>query len=64
MTATRPTPDACTAILCCGALASGGLFISDDIQDNFGFRDFAARLGLTPAVVESSGKYVGLLRKP
>jgi len=46
------------------ALASGGLFISDDIQDNFGFRDFAARLGLNPAIVESGGKYVGLLRKP
>jgi len=46
------------------ALVSGGLFISDDIQDNFGFRDFAARLGLTPAVVESGGKYVGLLQKP
>lgn len=45
------------------ALIPGGLFISDDIQDNFGFRDFAARLGLTPAVVESGGKYVGLLRK-
>lgn len=46
------------------ALVAGGVFISDDIQDNFGFRDFAARLGLTPAVVESDGKYVGLLRKP
>lgn len=46
------------------ALVPGGVFISDDIQDNFGFRDFAARLGLTPAVVESGGKYVGLLRKP
>jgi predicted O-methyltransferase YrrM len=46
------------------ALVPGGLFISDDIQDNFGFRDFAARLGVTPPVVESGGKYVGLLRKP
>jgi predicted O-methyltransferase YrrM len=46
------------------ALVSGGVFISDDIQDNFGFRDFAAQVGQTPAIVESGGKYVGLLRKP
>lgn len=46
------------------ALRSGGLFVSDDIQDNFGFRDFAQRLGLTPHITESDGKFVGILRKP
>lgn len=46
------------------ALRPGGLLISDDIQDNFGFRDFAASLGLEPAVTESDAKYVGILRKP
>lgn len=46
------------------ALRSGGLFVSDDIQDNFGFRDFAAQMGLVPGVTESDGKFVGVLRKP
>ncbi len=46
------------------ALNPGGLFISDDIQDNFGFRDFAVSLGLPFAVTESDGKFVGLIRKP
>ena len=46
------------------ALVPGGVFISDDIQDNFGFRDFAAQVGQTPQITESGGKYVGLLRKP
>lgn len=45
------------------ALRLGGLFISDDIQDNFGFRDFAASLGLPFAVTESDGKYVGIIAK-
>lgn len=46
------------------ALAPGGLFISDDIQDNFGFRDFAISLNLPFAVTRSDGKFVGLIRKP
>lgn len=46
------------------ALRPGGLFISDDIQDNFGFRNFAAQTGAPSAVTESDGKHVGLLRKP
>lgn len=46
------------------ALAPGGLLISDDIQDNFHFRDFAATLGLPFAITESGGKFVGIVRKP
>ncbi|MEZ5708019.1 MAG: class I SAM-dependent methyltransferase [Blastomonas sp.] len=46
------------------ALRPGGLFISDDIQDNFGFRDFCAAHGLAFAITESDGKYVGLAMKP
>ncbi len=46
------------------ALRPGGLLISDDIQDNYGFRDFCASLGLEPAVTASDEKYVGIVRKP
>ncbi len=46
------------------ALRSGGLLICDDIQDNFGFRDFVGQLGVDAAITSSDGKYVGLLRKP
>jgi predicted O-methyltransferase YrrM len=46
------------------ALRSGGLFISDDIQDNLAFRDFVAGLGAPMAVTEYQGKYVGIVRKP
>ena len=46
------------------ALRPGGLLISDDIQDNFGFRDFAENLHLPFAVTQSDGKFVGLVAKP
>ncbi|MFC1574679.1 class I SAM-dependent methyltransferase [Gemmatimonadota bacterium] len=46
------------------ALRPGGFFISDDISDNVAFRDFAAALDLESHVVETDGKYVGLLVKP
>ncbi len=46
------------------ALAPGGLFICDDIQDNLAFAEFAGSLGLSAAVTSAHGKYVGLLRKP
>jgi hypothetical protein len=45
------------------ALRPGGVFISDDIQDNFAFRDFCAARGIAYAVTESEGKYVGIARK-
>jgi len=46
------------------ALRPGGLFIADDISDNFAFRDFFERLGIAFAVVRSQGKHVGIARKP
>jgi predicted O-methyltransferase YrrM len=49
------------------ALRAGGCFISDDIDDNFGFRDFASQVGSEPIVVrienETQKKYVGILTK-
>ncbi len=46
------------------SLRSGGIFISDDIGDNFAFRHFVEKLGLSFAVTTSEGKYVGVVRKP
>lgn len=46
------------------ALVPGGVFISDDIQDNWAFRDFIRRQGVDHSVVEFEGKYVGLCVKP
>ena len=46
------------------ALRPGGIFMSDDIQDNFYFREFTESLGLDPAVIEYMGKYAGAIRKP
>jgi predicted O-methyltransferase YrrM len=46
------------------ALTSGGLFISDDVQDNMAFAEFAAARRVSYAVIEFDGKYVGLARKP
>lgn len=45
------------------ALRPGGVFISDDISDNFAFRDFFATLGQPFAVVECRGKHIGIARK-
>ena len=45
------------------ALKPGGLFISDDIQDNMYFANFAKSKSLPFAVTKSDGKYVGLIRK-
>lgn len=46
------------------SLRSGGLFISDDIQDNLYFSKFVENKSLKFAVVEFEGKFVGLIRKP
>lgn len=46
------------------ALRAGGYFISDDVNDNLAFHDFAADVGAEPVIVECDGKYVGVLRKP
>ena len=45
------------------ALVQGGLFISDDIQDNMYFAEFAKSKDVPFAVTASQGKFVGLIRK-
>ena len=46
------------------SLRSGGLFISDDVQDNLYFSKYVKNKSLKFAVVEFEGKFVGLIRKP
>ena len=46
------------------ALVPGGVFISDDIQDNMRFAEFVTERGLPFAVTECAGKFVGICRKP
>lgn len=46
------------------ALRPGGVFISDDIQDNFAFRDFSEATEARFWVLESQGKFVGICVKP
>lgn len=46
------------------ALKPGGVFISDDIQDNLYFAEFVQAKPCAFAVTEFEGKYVGVLRKP
>ena len=46
-------------------LRSGGLFISDDIEDNLYFADFVESLNAPFCVVKVNGKqYMGAIRKP
>lgn len=45
------------------ALRAGGIFISDDIQDNFGFRDFCQEMNLKPVITGFDGKYIGIIHK-
>jgi predicted O-methyltransferase YrrM len=45
------------------ALRPGGIFISDDIQDNMAFADFAAEHQFSFSVTEYGGKYIGVIRK-
>jgi predicted O-methyltransferase YrrM len=46
------------------ALKPGGVFISDDIQDNLAFAEFMGQKGVAFAVTESGGKYAGICVKP
>ncbi len=46
------------------AIRPNGLLICDDIQDNFGFRDFCEAQNVPFAITKSDGKYVGLVAKP
>ena len=45
------------------ALRSGGVFISDDIQDNFAFREFVEANQLVYAITGYEDKFVGIARK-
>jgi hypothetical protein len=45
------------------ALRKGGIFVSDDIVDNNGFKDFCETLGIEPLVVRFGDRYVGLIVK-
>ncbi len=44
-------------------LKKGGVFISDDINDNSAFQDFCEKNGIEPTVVDFEGKYVGVFLK-
>jgi predicted O-methyltransferase YrrM len=44
-------------------LRKNGIFISDDIDDNSGFKDFCRTLNKTPVIIKSSEKYVGIVVK-
>lgn len=46
-----------------GALREGGVFISDDIQDNLYFAEFSQRIAAPFAVTAYEGKFVGIMRK-
>lgn len=45
------------------ALRQGGIFVSDDISDNFGFRDFCKNYGLEPLVAKNGERFVGVIQK-
>ena len=44
-------------------LKKGGVFISDDIQDNLAFKNFVESKNLTFSITEYKGKYIGITRK-
>ena len=46
------------------ALRSGGIFISDDIQDNLFFKEFSESLNIKPIIIKSENKFIGVMRKP
>lgn len=45
------------------ALRPGGIFISDDIEDNLGFKDFCEKIDVKSTIVNSNGKFVGIIVK-
>lgn len=44
-------------------LRMGGVFISDDINDNSAFQDFCEKNNIQPTVVDYEGKYIGIFIK-
>lgn len=45
------------------ALKVGGLFVSDDINDNLAFKHFCKSIDRKPIIIEHLGKYVGIVVK-
>ena len=45
------------------ALKVGGLFISDDINDNLAFKHFSQSVDRKPIIIKHLGKYVGVIVK-
>lgn len=45
------------------ALRAGGIFVSDDIGDNTAFEDFCRMINHESRIINSSGRYVGVLLK-
>ena len=45
------------------ALKENGIFVSDDINDNFAFKEFVEENNLTYYVIEHAGKFVGVVKK-
>lgn len=46
-----------------GKLRKGGVFISDDINDNSAFQDFCEEQHIKPTVISFEGKYIGVFVK-
>ena len=46
-----------------GKLRKGGVFISDDINDNSAFQDFCDEQKITPTIISFEGKYIGVFVK-
>ena len=44
-------------------LRKGGVFISDDINDNSAFQDFCEKNGIEPTIVAFEGKFIGVIVK-
>lgn len=45
------------------ALKENGIFVSDDINDNFAFKDFVEENNLNYHIIEHAGKFVGIIKK-
>lgn len=45
------------------ALRKDGILVSDDINDNYGFKDFCTSFGLEPIIAKNGSRYVGLIVK-
>jgi len=44
-------------------LRKGGLFISDDIQDNIAFKEFCEQVHVNPIIISFENKFIGLFIK-